>query len=163
MIIVAEGLDNLGKTTFAKALHNKLGFTYYDYPIPAGRNEYERMENAIKLMMDLNDREDIVMDRSIISSMVYHTIPFYIHKLPPLFYGKKILVFLPYNEEMKERVLEDDDMKNKDIKYVNDLIKSFETVANFLKGRDIFVRTIYVKYKENFNEDEALKYIKYLL
>jgi len=167
MLLIVEGLDNLGKTTFARTLSRVLEIKYVDYPIPTGKTQEDLFKNAIDELLKIHGNgEDItIVDRSIISSLVYDTIlfsPFSLNKVLNVlkYMDVKIGTFLP-DETMMEHVLKDDDMKGKDRNYLSNLIQRYKMVNSSLQNLGIFAKEVLVSYDKDFTPEKSLKYAKY--
>jgi len=167
MLLIVEGLDNLGKTTFAKTLASTLDIKYVDYPIPGGKTEDEKFKNAVEELLKIhgNNKEITIVDRSIISSIVYDTIlfsPFSLNKVLNLlkYMDVKILTFLP-DESMIKHVLTDDDMQGKELKYILNLIERYKMVNTSMQKLGIFAKEVQVSYDKDFTPEKSLKYVKY--
>ena len=167
MLLIVEGLDNLGKTTFAKTLSNTFEIKYVDYPIPSGKRECDRFRNAVdELLKIYGNGEDItIVDRSIISSIVYDTIlfsPFSLNKVLKLLKNMdvKVLTFLP-DKTMIQRVMMDDDMQGKDYKHILNLIERYKVVDASMQKHGIFAKEVWINYDSNFTPEKSLKYAKY--
>jgi len=167
MLLIVEGLDNLGKTTFAKTLSNTLEIKYVDYPIPQGKFDDDRFKNAINELLKIhgNGENITILDRSIISSLVYDTIlfsPFSLNKVIGVlkYMDVKILTFLP-DKTMIQHVMMDDDMQGKDYKHILNLIERYKFVNASMQKHGIFAKEVMVSYDKYFTPEKSLKYIKY--
>ena len=74
MAIILEGIDGMGKTTYARKLSNFLNLPYIYFPRPKHKeqNTEEWIRYAFKLMRDYKENfKNFILDRSVISSVVY--------------------------------------------------------------------------------------------